>query len=259
MARYLSASEAIEILKIPSATFYRMVREGKIQKYYPTAVSKHGMYDPKEIARLKSRLRQDSEPKESGTTDWIKGSDMGKVYDLEYMIYGDQTGDPSIIRRWYERNPYMCRVLFNKEDRRDIWGAINIVPLHDETIFRLLRGEIHDIDLDPQEDILTYEQPGAYNVYVASVIMHPHRRQHFILLINSIFDYWCDQAPEKTIGRMYGRVIARDGEMLAKKLFFSPIWHIAEDAYVLDLTRPNPSRIIQSFQYCINSKIIEQG
>jgi hypothetical protein len=80
-----------------------------------------------------------------------------------------------------------------------------------------------------------------------------------IKLVNSIFDFWCEQAPERIIGRIYGRVIARDGELLAKKLFFSPIWHVAEGAFVLDLARPNPSRIIQSFQYCVQSKREEQG
>jgi hypothetical protein len=259
MSQYLSASEAIEILGIPSATFHRMVRENKIKKYYPTAVSKHGMYDAKEIARLRTKFRRETEPQEVGETDWIQGSDMGGVYNLEYDVYQDQTGDPSIIRKWYERNPFMCRVLYNKADRRDIWGAINMVPLREDTILKLLRGEIRDVDLDPQRDILTYEQPGVYDIYVASVIMHPQRRQHFILLVNSIFDFWCEQAPDRTIGRIYGRVIARDGEMLAKKLFFSPIWHVADGAFVLDLARPNPSRIIQSFQYCVQSKSEEQG
>jgi hypothetical protein len=258
MTRYLSASEAIEILKIPSSTFYRMVKEGKIKKHLPTAVSKHGMYDPKEIARLRSKLRLETEPQEVGETDWIKSSDMGSMYDLEYSVYGEQTGNPSIVRKWYERNPYLCRILYNKLDRRDFWGTINMLPLAEETIFRLLRGEIRDVDLDPQRDILTYEAARAYNLYVASVIIRPQKQHHFMLLINSVFDFWCEQAPERTIDKIYGRVLAEDGELIAKKLFFSPIWHIADNAYMLDLSRPNPSRIVQSLQYCIRLKKEEQ-
>lgn len=251
---YLTASDAIEELKIPASTFYRLVKEGKIKKHYPTPMSKHGMYDPREIARLTSQFKSETETKEVGETDWIKSSDMGNMYDLEYTVYGDETGNPSTIRKWYERNPYICRVLYNKSDRRDFWGAINMLPLEEETIFKLLKGEIKDVDLDPQKDILTFDEHRVYNFYVASVILHPQKSQHFVLLMNSVFNYWCNQAPNRTIGRMYGRAVSKDGEMMAKKLFFSPLWNISDEAYVLDISRPNPSRIVQSFQYCMEPK-----
>jgi len=256
--KYLSASDAIEALNIPASTFYRFVKEGKITKHFPSSISKHGMYDSQEIARMSSKFKSESEPKETGETDWIKSSDMGNMYDLEYAEYGDETGNPSIIRKWYERNPYICRVLYNKADRRDFWGAINMLPLEEETIYELLRGEKRDIDLDPQKDILTFEEPRAYNFYVASIIMHPHKKQHFPLLINSLFDFWCEQGPERRIGKIYGRVVSEDGELMAKKLFFSPMPHISDSAYMLDVSRPNPSRIVQSFQYCAKSREEEQ-
>jgi predicted DNA-binding transcriptional regulator AlpA len=252
--KYLSASQAIDTLQIPPATFYRYVKEGKIKKHYPSQISKHGMYDAQEIARMISQFKNTSEPKETGETDWIKSSDMGNMYDLEYKEYGDETGNPSIIRKWYERNPYICRVLFNKSDRKDFWGAINMLPLEEETIYKLLRGEIKDIDLDPQRDILTYEAPGAYNFYVASIIIDRTKRQHFQLLMNSLFHFWCDQAPERRIGKIYGRIVTEHGELMAKKLFFSPTPYISESAFMLDMSRPNPSRIIQSFQYCVEAR-----
>lgn len=257
MTDYLTASEAIEVLKIPASTFYRLAKEGKIAKHYPTAVSKHGVYDAREIARLGSKLKRESTPQQVGETDWIQSSDVGNMYDLEYTVYGDETGNPSIVRKWYERNPYICRVLYNKEDRRDFWGALNMFPLKEETIFKLLRGEIRDIDLDPQKDILTFEEPGTYDFYVASVIVRPDKKNHFLTLVNGVFDFWCEQAPERRLSKIYGRVVSGDGEMMAKKLFFSPLWHISDSAYVLDMNRPNPSRLVQSFQYAVNSKIEE--
>ena len=257
--RYLSASEAIEELGLPASTFYRLVKEKKIEKLYPSPVSKHGVYDPREIARLKSKFRQESYPTVIGETDWIKGSDMGNVYNLEYKEYGDDTGDPSIIRKWYEHNPHMCRVLYNKSNRNDLWGAMNMVPMQESTIFKLLKGEIRDIELNPQTDILTFDNPGVYNFYVASVIIDKEKRQHFPVLINSVFDFWVEQAPERTIGKIYGKVITEAGELMAKKLFFSPMWEISDNAYVLDMNRPNPSRLIQTLQYCIKQKREEQN
>ncbi len=257
-AEYLTASEAIEALKMPASTFYRLVKEEKIKKYYPSPVSKHGMYSAKEVARLGSKFKREIEPQEIGATDWVNSSDMGNIYDLEYPVYGDETGNPSIIRKWYEHNPFICRVLYNQSDRRDLWGAISMLPLKEDCVFKLLRGEIQDIDLDPQADILTFDKPGVYNFYIGSVIVHPQRKQHFPLLINSLFDFWCEKAPEQTIGKIYGRVVSEDGELMARKLFFSPIWHISDVAYMLDMSKPNPSRLVQSFQYCVRSRSEER-
>lgn len=129
-----------------------------------------------------------------------------------------------------------------------------MLPLEEQTILKLLKGEIRDVDLDPQKDILTFEKPGEYDFYVASVIVHPERKQHFPLLVNSLFTYWCEQAPERNMRKIYGRLVSEDDEMMAKKLFFSPLWHISDASYMLDVNRPNPSRVIQNFQRCIKSR-----
>jgi len=42
---------------------------------------------------------------------------------------------------------------------------------------------------------------------------------------------------------------------MVKKLFFSPLWDISDTAYMLDMNRPNPSRVVQTFQYCVKSQI----
>jgi hypothetical protein len=252
--KYVFANEAIELSGLPSATFYRYANEGKIKKYYSSSASKHAMYSYREAVNLRSKIKHESTPTEVGDTDWIKGSDVGNMYNLEYKEYGDETGDPSIVRKWYERNPYICRVLFNKADRRDFWGAINMLPLKEETIYKLLKGEMRDIDLDPQKGILTFDDPGKYNFYVASVIIAPERKQYFPTLINGLFDFWVEQAPDRTIGRIYGRAVSEGGELMAKKLFFSPRWDISDSAFMLDMGRPNPSRLIQGFQFAVKQK-----
>src|SRR5258707_7218108 len=254
--KYITASEAIEVSGLPSATFYRYANEGKIKRHYPSLVSKHAMYSYREAANLRSKIKHETIPTETSESDWIKSSDVGNMYNLEYKEYGDETGDPSIVRKWYERNPYICRVLFNKTDRRDFWGAINMLPLREETIYKLLKGEIQDVDLDPQKDILTFDSPGKYNFYVASVIITPEKKQHFPTLINGLFDFWAEQAPNKTISNIYGRIVSGGGELMAKKLVFSPRWDISDTAFMLDMNRPNPSRLIQSLQYAIKQKQI---
>lgn len=253
--KYISASEAIEVSGLPSATFYRYANEGKIKKHYSTPASRHAMYSYREAARLRSTIKRNPTPVEVSESDWIKSEDVGNMYNLEYKEYGDETGDPSIVRKWYERNPYICRILFNKADRRDLWGAINMLPLQEETIYKLLKGEMRDIEIDPQKDILTFAEPGTYDFYVASVIIAPEKKQHFPTLIHGLFDYWVQQAPERTIGKIYGRAVSEGGEFMAKKLFFSPRWDISDSAFMLDMSRPNPSRLVQGFQFAIKQKV----
>jgi hypothetical protein len=254
MAQYLSATEAMEALHLPPSTFYRYVRERKIKKHYPTPMSKHGKYDAVEIARLKKRIRLEEHPPETGETDWIKASDLGHFYNLEYSIYGDETGDSAIIRRWLTKNPYITRILFKKGDRRELWGGISLNPLREETIFRILKGEIKDTDINLETDLLTYDEPGVYNIYVGSVIIRPERIMHFKTLLESIFDFWCNMAPERKFGRIYGRAVTTDGEKLIKHLFFSPLYDISENAWMLDVRRPNPANLVQSFQECVREK-----
>lgn len=250
MTDYLPASEAIKLSNIPASTFYRLVREGKLHKYLPTPVSKQGLYAREDIERIRSEYKRETRKNETGATDWITTADLGHFYDLEYSAYEEQTRDPSIIRKWFARNSYLCRILYNHTDRREIWGGINILPLEEETILKLLHQEILDSDLTPL-DILTYEHPGMYTLYVTSVIIRPEKRAHFKLLLDSIFDFWCEQAPDRQIARIYARATTESGEMMVKKLFFSPLLHISDEAFMLDVRRPNPSRIVQNFQNCI--------
>ncbi|MBA2677277.1 MAG: helix-turn-helix domain-containing protein [Ktedonobacteraceae bacterium] len=255
---FLQAKDAIDFLGISAPTFYRLVKNGKIQKHYPTPFSKHGEYDADELAGLRSQFmpRAGEEPK--GGTDWVQDSDMGNMYNLEYAVYGEETGNPSIIRKWYKRNPYVCRVLFNESDRRDFWGAINMLPLSEATIYKLLKKEMRDIDINPEKEILTFDKPGVFDFYVASVIIRPDKPNSFGQLLNSVFSFWCERAPEQQIGKIFGRVVSEDGEMMARKLFFSPLWTISDEAFVLDMSRPNPSKIVQSFQYCVKSRMADE-
>jgi len=42
--------------------------------------------------------------------------------------------------------------------------------------------------------------------------------------------------------------------MLIRKIFFSPLYDIADDAYVLDLRRPGISMIVRKFQESLAEK-----
>ena len=192
--------------------------------------------------------------KETSTTGWLTPNDLGSLYDLEYKRYGDETGDPSLVQGWIKHHPFIGKILFNAADRRDVWGAINLIPLQEDIIFRLLKREIRDVDLHPEKDILTYDAPGIYNVYAASVILRPDKREHFLTLLDSVFAFWIDMAPTKQLGRIYARAVSEEGQMLATRLFFSPLAAISADVYQLDLSKKSFSKYILHVQKKIQEK-----
>lgn len=252
--QFVPASEAIKIINLPSATFYRLVNEGKITKHFPSPTSKHGLYDTIELARLKRRMQLETTPVEPPAQDWLKVSDLGNLYNLEIDHYGPDTGDPGIVRHWIEHNAQLGRIVFNATNRKDLWGAIILLPMKEATILKILRQEMRDVELKPEQDLLLYNEAGVYDLYAASAIIREDKRQHFPLLLSGWFDFFAEQLPGVRIGKIYARILSDSGIMMVKKLFFSPIPHVAKNAWELDVSSPNPSRIVQSFQLYMKTK-----
>lgn len=253
--RFIPASEAIKLLNMPSATFYRLVNDGKITKHRKSEADKHGLYDPKELARLKRQMQLEAEPTDPPALGWLTEADLGNLYNLEYAHYGPDTGNPAIVQHWIRRNPQIGRILFNANDHKDLWGAILLLPMTEDSIIKILRQNMRDVDLKPEQDLLLYNQPGPYNIYAASAIIRTDKRQHFPLLLSGWFDFFGELAPRGVhIGKIYARILSDSGIMMVKKLFFSPRRDIASNAWELDLSEPNPSRIVQGFQYCMRTR-----
>jgi hypothetical protein len=186
----------------------------------------------------------------TGATDWVQEDDLLSLLKLDRERYGEYTVDISVTQHWWRKNPRMCRILFDQNNRRDIWGAITIMPMEEETIFKLLRGDLNERDITA-DDILTFEEGGTYNGYVASAVMSPHHSESLIVLLNSVFNYWCKIYPRIKWRRLYAFASSPEGEDMIKKLIFSARYDLGEDAYELDPYRRNPSPLVKRFQRCI--------
>jgi hypothetical protein len=125
--------------------------------------------------------------------------------------------------------------------------------MENETILRLLRREMHERDIKPA-DILSYEDRGEYYAYAASVVMKSEHRNYLRDLIKSIFNYWCDRYPAIKLSKIYAYADSKEGWNLIKHLFFAPRYDIGERAFELDLSQPNPSKLITSFQDCLKER-----
>jgi hypothetical protein len=257
MARYVKAAKAIELSGLPVSTFHRWAREGKITKYYPTNESGRAMYDADEMKALREQMNPDSEEeqKEEFETDWLTTADLGNLYSLEYEKYGEDTGDPRFVRRWIQRNPYIGRIIYEKSERRDLWGALIFLPIVDETIMTdLVSHKIRDIELNPEGHIKTFDESGIYDLYAASVIMRDDKVHLLSNLMRSYFDWWVEQYPRIKIGKIWGRVVSDEGELLAIRLQASPIDWLPGKVYRLDLSVPRRLPLIRNFQQSLAAK-----
>jgi len=147
----------------------------------------------------------------------------------------------------------MARLLFNAEDRREIWGGITIMPMKEETIICILKDEISEKDIR-LEDILTYEPGQKYIGYVASATVKKEYATHFRELLRSVFDFACSRYPDIQITKLYAYASSPEGWDLMKRLFFTPRRDINRNAFELDLFERNPSPYLKPFQDCLKSK-----
>ena len=126
--------------------------------------------------------------------------------------------------------------------------------MREETIFRLLRGELQERDITV-DDILTFEEDALYDAYVPSAVISPKHRESFKMLLDSVFDYWCGRYPQVQFRRLYAFASSLEGEDMVRKLFFAPRYDLGDNAYELDLHRRNPSPLVKKFQRCIGLEV----
>jgi len=244
-------------------SFYRHAREGKIRKSLPSERQRGALYNKQDVERIVEYQRAKNKKRlaavrtldeQEGKTDWFTESDLPRLLTLDYEMYGiEESLDLSISHGWLLRNRYICRVLYNAKERKDLWGYITLIPMEKEVIFKLLRREMHERDIAPA-DILVYEPGKVYDIYAASLVMKPERRNLLRGLLNSIFNYWCGQYPEIKLSTIYAYADSTDGWYLIKHFFFSPRYDIGEKVYELNLSQPNPSKLITLFQDCLRER-----
>ncbi len=266
---WISSDQGLELyaqVGLSENTFFRNAREGKIRKSLPEDRERGALYNLEDINKVvdfyKIKRRKRAEAirtinEETSKTDWVKASDLPYLLTLDYEMYGiEEAVDLSITHAWWEKNPYMCRVLYNTKDRKDVWGYATVMPMEEETVYRLLQREMHERDIRPA-DILTYEEGKEYNCYATSIVIKPEHRAHIRDLIKSMLNYWCEQYPKIKISKVYAYADSTEGWNMIKQLFFAPRYDIGKRAFELDLYQENPSKLVQSFQNCLSEKEAE--
>ena len=261
-----TSGKARQVLSVSSSTFKTLVDSGKIRKMTPPG-KKQGYYVKEDVDKLakerspfatieQSAKRRRASKKENIVTevDWMKPSDLPAILKLDYIVYQeDIVGDIGLYISWCKKNPKITLLSFDKNNRENVLAYISLVPLPEETILSILKEEKSELSIGPKE-VETYERPGGYILLAESAVTHPDHPEQLNHVIRAIFEHWCKQYPTKYIEKIYAQVFSEEGDVLVRKLFFSPLYDLSDKAYVLDLRRRGASRVVRNFQECLKQK-----
>lgn len=258
-ARFAAATKLFEPLS--RSVFNYRVRAGDI-------ISKEDnlgkMYEIASIIKVKRELLHEEREKRKAVdtyTDWIKITDVIAGLKLDRIVYNEEfLADMDHYRERKTKNPYTSIGVFDAHDRDTMYAYISLLPMTEETIMDILLGKRPETAIT-SKDILTYDESGEYSLLVSSVVHHPDHPNLIRRLLNAFMDYWVEQYPERRIKRIYAETVSEDGKRMANELRMSTMYRVVdehlervENAYVLDMSEPAASKVIQRFQQKLKEK-----
>jgi hypothetical protein len=152
-----NAKEAMNILKLPSTTFYRKVKEGAI----PYKGRKPNMRFPKEAIHTIAELKAEKKKEDKLT---FKRATVAAIWAKRDISQQSGTNEDTIafktVLSWREKNKDICMQV---SEGKDILGWTAFLPLEEQLILELLEGKKKEKDI-PSEAIKQWgdEQISAY-------------------------------------------------------------------------------------------------
>lgn len=223
------------------------------------------MYEVSSILQIKRDLLRAEERKKAidTYTDWIKIEDVIAGLKLDRIVYNEIIlADEDHYRERKKKNPHTSIGVFDVHDRDTMYAYISLLPLREETIMDILLGRRPETRIT-SKDILAYDEPGEYSLLVSSVVHHPDHPHLIRRLLNAFMDYWVEQYPDRRIKRIYAETVSEDGKRMANELRMSMMYRVVderlervENAFVLDMSEPAASKIIQKFQKRLKEKTV---
>lgn len=258
ISRWVPLREALEISGMKPGTFTYYVRTGRI-KSKPGRGKRDTQYSEQDILKLQSertprKYKRGEKQEETVEIDWIRISDVPSGLKLAQALYnGDvNLADVARYQAWRKSNPYITMGAFSP-DRETCYAAIMLVPLDEQLIVDILSGKREEASIEANE-IQRYDHPGGYTLLAASALCLPDRPSLLYRVMSKFMDFFIEQYPERYLTRIYAQVVSDSGYLLVQHTFMTPLFNLADNAYMLDLARPSASKIIRRFQARLDEK-----
>lgn len=207
-----------------------------------------------ELKHLTSYIKRKGKKELSTTVDWQQISDLPAILKLDLKVYQENiVGDIGLYISWERKNPKITLVSFDSTNRENVLAYMSLVPLPEQIILSILKGERPELSISADE-VETYERKGGYTLLAESVVVDPDYPEQLNHILREVLNYWCEQYPDRYIEKIYADAATEHGDMLARKLYFSPLYHVSDNAYVLDVRKPGISKVVRNFQECLKQK-----
>jgi len=248
---YIKSSDGAKLLKTNRQKFFYYVKSKKI-RVKEGETERKSLYNYEDILKVKEELSIDEST--PFVIDWVEPSDVLSTISLDMQVYQETlVGDINLYLSWVKKQPKLSIASFDADDRKRVLAYIAMMPLSEKTIIEILKGNRRETSITPDE-IENYDREGAYTLLIESAVSHPDHPEQIGILMRHIMNYWCEQYPQRYIDKLYAQAASEKGDILIQKLYFAPLYDLANDAYMLDMKRPGASRIIRNFQKCLSEK-----
>ncbi len=244
---YYTKKEALEKLGIPESTFYFLVKDGRIRSYLPPHRKRGALYDKDQIdaiAAIQVATGQKAVSDEEVVFGMSTEVDLAQEVAIGLDLYGPDDIVPlKKLREWWQRNPEMFRALKRASDGVLV-GYSSITPMKHETIMKLIRDEIREADVDPN-DIYPYSTEVPLECYIASLTTVPGPRQnHYAtqLILNVARFIQSLGRRGVDIRAFYAIGATEKGQRIAEQLGFKEIYRSADGerrGYMLSTDDPH--------------------
>jgi len=260
MDKYYKAGEAIKKLGIPRSSFFVLVNTGKIPKVN-LPLRKQALYPKEEIDKIaaeQAKFLQELEQSPERLKFMLpRREDLEQLVDIDRLVFhGETLILPDEQQRRFAYNPEAMHVL--KDTKTDtVLGGITMSPLKQEVLEKLMRLEIDETQVKP-EDYLPFTTGKLIDNYVIGIIARPGVGEKYYAgkLIYAARDYLLELLEHGVIiRRIYTVASTKDGERTVKNLDFTRLpgerkgkYEEFRHPYVLDLeTTDSKSKLVQEY------------
>ncbi len=245
---YITAKEAMEILNLPTTTFYREVEAGNIP-YKLEKGKKRGMLFPKEAIELHAQLKKRSKKKTvHHAFTRATNADIWTAIENATRIYGDEDIIPyKKVLEWREINDEMTMSI--KEDGQFV-GCTTFIPLDERVIHDLVYDKIREKNI-PNWAVKKWTEPRL-SVYIASIAIEESHdisldRERGMFLLRHTIKWAIMLSHQYDIKTWYGIGTTPVGQTILEELGFREIVSLEEG--------DRKGYILENFQ---NSKLINK-
>jgi hypothetical protein len=250
---YYTAKEAMQILKKPSTTFYREVKEGKV----PHKGKRPNMRFPKAAIDALAEIEAGEEEKETLTFTLSTIADAWTKQEITHRPYGDEDAVPfKTVLEWRKRND---QISMNVKKGEEILGWVTFLPLDEGIITELLHDRLREKDIPPQSVKKWTDKQLSVYIPIIEVVPSGNSEQDKKIgefLLRRTIKWAITLMMQYDIKNWYGIGTTPEGQAVLEALGFRLLTNLEEGkrkGYVLE-SKTKPVRLIDMFLQSIEEE-----